>query len=153
MNASTGPDNSNRPGVTGLHHAAVRAKDFDASVAFYQNILGMTPRLGWGETGNRALMLDIGDGNYIEIFERPDAPDTPLEPDPPLLHIALRTNTIEATLQAARAAGMPVTMELTEVDIQNTCKQGGLPGTVPVRIAFFRGPDGEHIELFENTLS
>ncbi len=146
-------ESSDRPRVTGVHHAAVRAKDFDASVAFYTGVLGMTPRLGWGQPGERAIMLDVGDGNHVEIFERPDAPATPPDPEPPLLHLALRTDALDALTEKARAAGMTVTMEPRGVDIANTCSDGGLPGTVPVRISFFRGPDGELIELFQNELT
>ncbi|MEM1444694.1 MAG: VOC family protein [Planctomycetota bacterium] len=141
------------PAVQGFHHAAIRAHDFDASVAFYTDVLGLTPKLAWGPAGNRAIMLDAGKGDYLEIFERPDAPTTPTEPEPPLLHIAFRTNALEATLEAARAAGMEVTMERNDVDIANTHAAGGLPAVVPVRIAFFRGPDGELVELFENALT
>jgi hypothetical protein len=40
------------------------------------------------------------------------------------------------------------------VDIQNTDfaagEPGHLPGVVPVRIAFFRGPDEELVEFFAN---
>ena len=35
----------------------------------------------------------------------------------------------------------------------NAGQAGKLPGVVPVRIAFFRGPDGELVELFENALT
>lgn len=136
-----------------MHHVAVRVRDFDRSVAFYRDVLGMTPRLTWQAAPSRAVMLDTGDGNYIELFERPDAPDTPLEPEPPLLHVALRTDTLEDTLKAVRVAGMTVTMESCDIDIANTHAEGDLPATVPVRIAFFRGPDGELIELFENELT
>ena len=148
------PNPTNPRPVTGFHHAAVRAKDFDASVAFYTNVLGMTPAVGWDMSNSqRAIMLDVGDGNYLEIFERPDAPDTPLSPEPPLLHLALRTETLEATLHAVRDAGMEVTMEPKTIDIQNTSTLGGKPGLIPFFIAFFRGPDGEHIELFQSDLT
>lgn len=145
------------PAVQGLHHAAIRAKDFDASVGFYTDVLGLTPKLTWGEPGKRAVMLDAGKGDYLEVFERPDAPETPAHPEPPLLHLAFRTDALDATLDAVRAAGCEVTMEPRDVDIQNADPAAGteshLPGVVPVRIAFFRGPDGEHIELFQNELT
>ncbi|MEM1097452.1 MAG: VOC family protein [Planctomycetota bacterium] len=139
--------------VQGFHHAAIRAKDFDVSVAFYAEVLGLTPKLAWGPPGNRAIMLDAGKGDYLEIFERPDAPATPHEPEPPLLHVAFRTDALDATLEAVRAAGMEVTMEPKAVDIANTHAHGDLPAVVPVRIAFFRGPNGELVELFENALT
>ncbi len=143
-----------RPKVSGFHHAAIRARDFEASLAFYRDVLGMVPGLSWTMgNGKRAVMLDAGKGDYLEIFERPEAPATPTEPEPPLLHLALRTAALDALLEAVRSAGMAVTMEATNVDIANTNAACGLPGVVPVRIAFFRGPDGELVELFENALT
>ncbi|MEM8783750.1 MAG: VOC family protein [Planctomycetota bacterium] len=143
--------------ITGFHHAAIRAHDFDASVAFYTGVLGLTPKLSWEAPGQRAVMLDAGRGDYLEIFERPDAPATPTEPEPPLLHVAFRTDALDATLSAVRSAGMTVTMEARDIDIANTepdaDQEGCLPAVVPVRIAFFRGPDGEHVELFQNELT
>lgn len=143
--------------IQGFHHAAIRANDFDVSVAFYTDVLGLTPKLSWGDAGKRAVMLDAGKGDYLEIFERPDAPETQSEPEPPLLHIAFRTDALDDLLNAVRAAGMDVTMEPRDVDIANTDPAaetpGHLPGVVPVRIAFFRGPDGELIELFQNALT
>ncbi|MEM7576671.1 MAG: VOC family protein [Planctomycetota bacterium] len=149
--------NESQPSVCGFHHAAIRASDFDASIAFYAGVLGLTAKLTWGEPGNRAIMLDAGQGDYLEIFERPDAPTTPRDPEPPLLHIAFRTSTLAATLEAVRSAGMEVTMEQRDIEIPNTDPAAGQPGAlprvVPVRIAFFRGPDGELVELFENALT
>lgn len=138
--------------ITGIHHAAIRVGDFDRSFNFYTDLLGMTPKVQW-LFGNdqRAAMLDTGDGNYIELFERPDEPAPADAPEPVLLHVALRTDTLDQTLQAVRDAGMTVTMEATDLNIPNTAP--GQPTPIPVRIAFFQGPDGEVVELFQNELT
>jgi catechol 2,3-dioxygenase-like lactoylglutathione lyase family enzyme len=129
--------------ITGFHHTAIRSADFDVSVAFYTEALGMRTRITWGEAGKRAVMLDAGDGNYVEIFERAEpAPDV----EAAILHFALRTDDCAAMLERVRAAGAVVTMEPKVVTIDSSI------GPVPVKIAFFRGPAGELIELFENAI-
>ena len=56
--------------ITGFHHIAFRTPDWDGAMKFWRDGLGFSPKLEWGEAPNRAAMLDLGDGNYFEIFER-----------------------------------------------------------------------------------
>ena len=128
-------------GGGGFHHVAIRARDFDATVRFYTEGLGFKEKIAWGEGPKRAIMLDTGDGNYMEVFAGgSDAP----KPEGAILHFALRTDDCDAALARARAAGAQVTMEPKDVDIPST------PSPTPVRIAFCKGPDGEIIEFFQN---
>lgn len=126
--------------ITGFHHTAIRSANFDASVAFYLEVLGMQTKITWGVKPERAIMIDAGDGNYVEIFER--AEFEPVEGS--ILHFALRTDDCSAILEKVRAVGMEITMEPKAVNIPANV------GIVPVKIAFFKGPSGEIIELFEN---
>jgi glyoxylase I family protein len=123
-------------GGGGFHHVAIRVRDFDASVKFYTEALGFTERVRWGEGDKRGILLDTGDGNYLEIFAG-GAPGP--KPEGAFLHLALRTDNVDAAIEVARRAGMEVTVEPKDVSL----------GTVPARIAFFKGPDGEIIELFQ----
>lgn len=136
--------------VTGFHHVATRARDFDKTVAFYTQVLGFAPKIQWGDAPKRAIMLDTGDGNYLEIFERPEQAPPP-EAEGAILHLALRTNDTDAMLERARAAGCKVTMEPKSLEIGN--KLPGVAAKVPVKIAFIQGPDGEIIEFFQNELT
>ena len=133
--------------VTGFHHVALGARDFDRTIAFYTGVLGLRPKVAWGEAPHRAAMLDAGDRTYLEVFERPDAPPPP-EGEGAILHFALRTDDTDGVLERARASGAEVTMQPRSVDIPNT--QAGVPSALPIRIAFFLGPDGEVVELFQN---
>ena len=136
-------------GIHGFHHVAIRAHDFDRSVGFYTHTLGFTRKVQWGEPPKRAVMLDTGDGNYLEIFERPDQPAPPADAEESvILHFAIRTHDVDAALEQARAAGCEVTVEPRDVDLPNTADTA--PQPLPVRIAFFKGPDGEVIERFQN---
>ena len=131
-------------GGGGFHHVAIRARDFEASVRFYTKALGFVEKIRWGEGPKRAIMLDVGDGNYLEIFAgRTDS--LPAEsPEPPILHFAIRTTDTDAAITRARDAGAVVTIEPKDVNIQST------PQHTPVRLAFCKGPDGEVIEFFQN---
>lgn len=125
--------------MKGFHHLAIRVKDFDASVKFYTEGLGFKPRLSWGEGDKRAILLDTGDGNYIEIFAGGSQEE---KPEGAWLHVAFRTDDCAAALESAKAAGAEVTMEVTDVTLGNN-------PFIDARIAFFKGPDGEIIELFQ----
>ena len=98
---------------------------------------------GRGPYPRRAAMVDVGDGNYIEIFERSE-PASPEEAT--ILHFALRTDDCAALTETVRAAGREITMEPKEVTIDSSA------GPIPVKISFFKGPDGEVVELFENAV-
>ena len=109
---------------------------------FYTEALGFKEKIRWGEGPERAIMLDTGDGNYLEIFANGSA-----EPKPEgcIIHFALRTDNCDAAVERARAAGVVITIETKDVVIQS------IPKPTPVRLAFCKGPDGEIIEFFQNT--
>lgn len=132
-------------GGGGFHHVAIRSRNFDKTVRFYTEVLGFTPRINWQAAPKRAVMLDAGDGNYLEVFEDPAAAAG--GGGGPILHFALRCDDTDAALERARDAGCEVTMEPTPIDID------AQEGRVPVRIAFCKGPDGELIEFFQNELT
>ncbi len=127
--------------ITGFHHVAFYSSDFDRSVRFYKSVLGLEEKIAWGEPPNRATMLHAAESSYLEIFEKPDVAS---EDPGTLLHFALRTDDCIAMLEKARGAGMTVTMEAKQVTIPATT------GPALVHIAFFKGPDGEIVELFES---
>lgn len=129
--------------IQGFHHTAIRSTDFDASLRFYTGVLGLKTKITWGSDNRRAAMVDAGRGDYIEIFERSEP--APLG-EATILHFALRTDDCAALTEAVRAAGLEITMEPKEVLIDSNL------GPVPVKISFFRGPDGEIVELFENAV-
>ena len=128
-------------GGGGFHHVAIRAADFDASVRFYTQALGFNEKIRWGEGTGRGIMLDVGDGNYLEIFAG-GSPGS--KPEGAIIHFALRTSDTDAAMARARAAGAEVTMEPKNVKLPST------PSPVDIRIAFCKGPDGELVEFFQN---
>ena len=125
--------------IGGFHHVAIKVADFDAAVRFYTEALGLTEALRWGEGDKRAVMLDAGDGACVEIFAGGSAD---AQGGGPILHFALRTDDVDAAVERARAAGAEITLEPKDVDIPSD-------PVLPVRIAFFRAPGGEVVELFQ----
>ena len=124
----------------GFHHVAIWTGDWEKSQKFYRDGLGFQTKVEWGEAPSRAAMLDTGDGNYLEIFERDAAKSTVGEAS--VLHICLRCDDVEAATQIAREAGARVK---TEPFSPETFQKIGLNA----KIAFIYGPDGEIIEFFE----
>jgi glyoxylase I family protein len=127
-------------GGGGFHHVAIRVGDFDRAVEFYTRTLGFVSARSWGEGDGRAVMLDTGDGNYLEIFA--GGTDGPKE-EGAILHLALRTRDVDQAIQRARIGGAEITVEPKNVDIPTR------PEPFPVRLGFCRAPDGMIIEFFQ----
>ncbi len=128
--------------VTGLHHLALQASDFDRTVKFYTDGLGCREVTRWGQAGGRAVILDAGDGSHIEIFEggQPGA-----KPEGAVLHFAFKTADCDASYQRALAAGAKGTVEPKSVTVDAE------PRPFSVRLAFCIGLAGETIEFFQKT--
>ena len=128
----------NSLGSRGLHHVALASKDFDKSLEFYVDGLGLSVFRAWGEPGGRGVMLDLGAGVNLEIFERPDHTGM----DGQILHLAIRVDNCRAAHAACLEAGAGEQTAPKDLDIPSH-------PPYPVTISFVRGPDGEEIELFE----
>ena len=132
----------------GFHHVAIKVHDYDRAVKFYE-ALGFKKKLDWGDADTRGILLDSGDGNYMEIFA--GGPDHAAAPHPvwglnhAITHVAFRTSNVEHSTAVAKAAGATVTMEPKEILM-------GRPGgkQVPIYISFVQTPTGEMVEFFQN---
>ena len=59
----------------GMHHVAVQARDWEASLRLYRDVLGMEPIAEFGAPERKIVLLDTGDGSYMELFaRRPNPP-------------------------------------------------------------------------------
>ncbi len=140
------------PLITGLHHVCIKTRDWARTMAFYRDTLGFTEKIAWNLRGTdrRAVMLDTGDGNYVEVFEDPDY--TP-SPNGSVIHFALRTTHLDEVAARVRAAGATITIEPKDVTLATTNASAGSgpAAQIPIRIFFCEGPSGEVIEFFQNT--
>jgi glyoxylase I family protein len=127
-------------GDGGIHHVALRVKDFEKSIRFYSDLLGCVEKVRWNESPKRIALLDTGNGSYVELFENGTKSPTP---EDAFWHIAFRVADADAALERCRAAGCEVYIE------PKTLANLGGRG-IEVRLAFCKGPDGELIEFFQS---
>jgi len=132
-----GTQNTTIPGC-GFHHISIQTADIDRSIRFYRDVLGMQLRLEFMIGERRFALLNMGDGSYIELQVARGA-----VPDPaagsPLAHFALAASDVRAAIEKVRAAGYPITVEPKEAQL----------GSLSASVAFFTGPNGESVELFQ----
>jgi glyoxylase I family protein len=134
------------PLISGFHHVCIKTREWDRTIAFYCETLGFTEKIAWRTAPQRAVMLDTGDGNYVEVFE--DLAYTPA-PNGAVIHFALRTARLDEVTARVRATGAKITMEPKDVTIATT----NAHAPVPIRVSFCEGPSGEIIEFFQNALT
>jgi glyoxylase I family protein len=104
----------------------------------YRDVHGMQVRLETILGVRHFALLDMGDGSYVELVMNPENNGL-LAPGNPLVHFALATHDVRGVIEKLRAAGYPITMEPKDIQL----------GTLPASVAFFTGPSGESVELFQ----
>jgi len=125
----------------GVHHIAVQARDWEQSRHFYEDILGM-PYVTTVETpSEKFAFFDIGNGSYIELFHPNAATPAPGShaANDPVTHFALTTINLHEVIERVRSANYTITVEPFSIII----------GSWDTEVAFFEGPNGESIELFQ----
>lgn len=125
--------------IKGVHHIALKpVKElYDKTIGFYKDVLGCTEVRAWGEGDHRACMLSCGDNTVMEIL---CGEDDGTAKEGNFQHVAFHVDSVDSFMEDIRRLGYTVTMEPKSLDITPT---------YPVRVAFFTGPVGETIELFE----
>ena len=134
---SYGTKNATTPGC-GFHHISIHTQKFDEAMHLYRDILGMQVRIQFDRGTRRFALLDMGDGSFVELSMDTASNET-LSPGNPLAHFALATTDVRGVIEKLRAAGIPITMEPKDIQL----------GPLPASVAFFTGPSGESVELFQ----
>ena len=125
--------------ICGVHHIALKAcglEDYEKTVRFYHEILGMPIVRTWGTGENVGIMLDTGAG-LMEIFA--NAKEYPGQGA--IRHMAFAVKDVDDCVEAVRAAGYQIIVEPKDIEFKSE---------IPyyARIAFCIGPVGEEIEFF-----
>ncbi|KZE52584.1 VOC family protein [Rossellomorea marisflavi] len=122
-----------------VHHIAIICSDYEASKAFYTDLLGFTIIREVYREDRDSYKLDLAlNGAYIiELFSFPDAPERPSYPEARgLRHLAFEVMNIKNAVDELRHYGIEVE------DIRTD------PYTSR-RFTFFSDPDGLPLELYE----
>ena len=121
--------------INGIHHVCIKCvtnEEFEKTKEFYGKTLDLELKRDWGS----GVMFETG-GGLIEIIS--GAKEN--LPQGTVRHVALRTDDVDACIDAVKKAGYAVITEPTDINIAST-------PVFPVRIAFCCGPMGEEIEFF-----
>ncbi|GIT91045.1 VOC family protein [Jannaschia pagri] len=130
--------------IDSLHHAGLSVSDFDAAVAWWGTHFGFTLLAEWGDDGLRMGLIGKN-GIHVELFCAQGAAPGPDEAkgvgqsmgQRGWKHLAFAVPDLAAATEDLRAAGVPVLVEPV---------RDAPPG---YSYAFFRDPDGNHVELVE----
>ncbi len=114
------------------HHIALKTPNYARAKAFYTGVLGFP--IAGSIPGKEIVFIDIG-GTTIELMEGP-APTCAEKPGCGLMHLAFEVDDVDATYADLKAKGVEFFIEPKDVG--------------DIRLAFFRDPDGNELELFRS---
>lgn len=126
--------------IKGIHHVALKCmeqEEFDRTISFYKNVLGLEVLRTWGEGKGAGVMFSTGSG-VIEIFANGEAP---LEQGA-IRHVAFATDDVDECIRTVHDAGYEIILEPEDKVI-------GSKPPYPIRVGFCIGPVGEEIEFFQ----
>ena len=137
---------NNAEQILSMHHISMKCKDkvqFEKAVTFYKNILGFCEERRWAE----GVMLkagandDTGTPARLEIFCNGEG----IREQGAIRHFALETKKVDELAAKVKAAGYEVFIEPKNITIESEPQ-------FHARMAFFYGPLGEQVELFNPEL-
>lgn len=114
------------------HHIALRTPDFARAKAFYTEVLGLN--VAAEMPGRDCVFIDIG-GTTIELT---GAADQVPGAAGAFAHLAFEVDDIDATFEELKGKGVEFFIEPRDAGV--------------MRIAFFRDPDGNPLELFKSAV-
>lgn len=125
--------------INKVHHVAIICSDYERSLNFYTDILGLRVLAEHYREDRKSYKTDLGIGdNYVvELFSFPSPPPRPSRPEAAgLRHLAFEVDDIEESVAELEAKNIP--HEEIRID-EYTSK----------RFVFFQDPDGLPIEFYE----
>ncbi len=126
--------------ISGIHHVALKCanyEEFEKTVGFYRDILGLELIRSWGQGEKAGAMLGAGN-DIVELF----ASGKEAEGFGSINHFAFETADVDLCTETVRGAGYTITQEPKDVTISSV-------PPLPIRCSFCEGPLGESIEFFQ----
>jgi catechol 2,3-dioxygenase-like lactoylglutathione lyase family enzyme len=126
----------------GIHHVCLRVPNLKQTADFYIYALGAELVCEWGKDGtdDHAYILDLGRGDFLEIFGTAENFDIGR-----WQHVAVWTDDIENSFKCALAYGASVVQKPAESHIPT--RDGSI---VNMSYGFVRAPGGEIIEFIQD---
>ena len=125
--------------IIGVHHIALIASDYEASKAFYVDVVGFTLEAEYYREARQSWMGKLAlNGQYVlELFSFPTPVDRATWPEATgLRHLAFEVDDVAETLAELDALGV------RHEELREDPHTGK-------RMAFFFDPDGSPLELYE----
>ncbi|MBN1399234.1 MAG: VOC family protein [Anaerolineae bacterium] len=119
--------------ILGAHHINVKSSKYEEMKAFYTETLGFP--IAGQIPGTQVVFIDIG-GTTIELGPTDVAQDTP-DRKTGFIHLAFEVDDVDATYRELAAKGVEFFIEPRDA-------------ISDIRMAFFRDPDGNPLELFKS---
>lgn len=132
-------DHTKKLNILAVNHIAIICSDYNASLAFYRDILGMEliSEVYREERSSMMAKLSMNGQYLIELFTFPDSPKRPSYPEAcGLRHLAFSVANLDDTFEYMTAKGV-------ECESIRTAPDGE-------RCFFTHDPDGLPIEFVEN---
>lgn len=121
-----------------LEHVGVMVKDLETSIDFYQNILGFDLFNKIEVSGSNIKLAFLGDKKAGQIYvELVSGKENEYPDEGKVNHIAFTVDNIEEEIQRLRSLKVVFTNGEPNA-LENSAKY-----------IFFKGPDGESLELFQ----
>ncbi|ALA56960.1 VOC family protein [Nitrospira moscoviensis] len=122
--------------VTKLLHTRMRVSDLDETIRFYTNVLGLDviERKTSPRGSQLAFLKAPNSDELIELTSFP--PSGPVKVQEDLVHLAFQVESLDQTIAALNAKGVPITDGPTKTSSGS-------------RFIFIDAPDGYEIELIE----
>lgn len=122
-----------------FNHIALKVPDFDKSLRFYTEGLGMKVYAKWGSPEKTIALLDIGDGSFIELFNNGEVNENE---NAGYIHLALGCDDVDAAYARALEYGAKPKIAPKTVSAHSE------PNDIVINCAFVIAPGGEQVEFF-----
>lgn len=126
--------------ITGIHHIAIIAGDYEKCKTFYSRVLGFKIIRETYRQNRQSYKLDLSVNGVgqLELFSFPDSKERQSYPEAKgLRHLAFAVKDINAAVNHLKENGV----EVQEVRVDELTGQ---------RFCFFNDPSGQPLELYES---